>query len=401
MKRYLLPLPRLYLPLLLGFLLGDEVCNNYIFQVFSLESHNLQLILYVAFLLTQIIAAPLQAGFSDFYCRKTSLVVSLSFSLLSLVLVIFFFKVTASIWVLVVIFLSKGLIGNTLPLSLAGVADAERKDKRLAMGLCTGAMASGYLVLIVLGKTLPIQQLPFPIIALFLILIFLCTIFFVDLRDKEGKPTDRALQGSSFRLFMKELKLIWIEIKLIKEELIQKKTLLALVIFLLWEISQCSIHMLDVDLRSKKFSNLTTAMVLGYLVGLLVLWGTKNKEDERVVKWGFAVCIGSVIPIFVTYPFLSETKVVLLSCYFLYNLGTVFLAPSLFSILAKERQAHEQGKIFGLLESTDTIAFLLASIIDIFYLKKEMNYILITTFSFLVFVLSLYFYNKFTFLKRG
>jgi len=93
--------------------------------------------------------------------------------------------------------------------------------------------------------------------------------------------------------------------------------------------------------------------------------------------------------------FVSNIKFIIFPCYFVYALGAAFLAPSMLSILSKIRKPYEQGKIYGLLDSSDTIAFLAASVIDIIYSWTKLSHISIITISCAAFVLSLIPYEKF------
>jgi hypothetical protein len=74
----------LFLPLLILFILADILCDNFLLQKFNNDTGFKSFSILIGFLCLQIVISPLQAGFSDFYCRKKSLIVSLSASLLSL-----------------------------------------------------------------------------------------------------------------------------------------------------------------------------------------------------------------------------------------------------------------------------------------------------------------------------
>jgi len=385
----------IYLVLLLSFLFSDEICSNYILADFSQFPSGKEFILYMAFLVTVIFLSPIQSAISDLHCRKKSLMVALSFSTISIFIIFIsnIFHYTFLSFFLII--LTKGGLGNTLPLSLAGVADTQSGDTRLAMGFCTGAMAAGYLALILFEKFFHKTALPIFLIILFFVIIFLCFKFFYDIRDKGGKTTLKPSGNSKWKVLLKERKLIFHEIKLISIELKCKRARRALITFLLWEVSQYSIHMLNVDLQIRQFSNLTASMASGYLIGIFILKLSRKFSDSRMIRVGYSVCLLSILPFFFFTPVVNNTRILMLACYFFYNLGTVFLAPSLFSILAKEREPHEQGKIFGLLESTDTIAFLFASIAAISYNISRLHPIYIVSFSTVVLLLSWVFLKTF------
>ncbi|MGC1879147.1 MAG: hypothetical protein WA347_01860 [Rhabdochlamydiaceae bacterium] len=74
-----------FLVLILLFIAFDVICDNYIAGSFSNESTIREFGVFVGLLFLQIIFSPIQAGVSDFYGRKISLIVSIFFSLLSLI----------------------------------------------------------------------------------------------------------------------------------------------------------------------------------------------------------------------------------------------------------------------------------------------------------------------------
>jgi len=380
--------------------MADEICNNYLFTIFSEQAAAKKIILYVSLLLLQMIASPIQAGFSDFYCRKKSLVVSLSCSCLSLIFA-FIFEINLFIsgFIFVLMIFAKGGLGNTLPLSLAGVSDTQSSNVRFSFGMCTAAMASGYLALILLEKLFRFDKLVIMLILIFIILIIICAKSFKDIRDKEGPSPHQHSSRSRLEMLKHDFNLVKEEISMIINELSHKRTRKALTTFLLWEISLYSIHMLDVDLQIDKFYNLTTSMVLGYLIGIYLLKKLNKLTDKKMISIGYKTCIFSVIPFFILFPLLNDSRYLMLFCYFFYNMGTVFLAPSLFSTLANERKPHEQGKMFGLLESTDTVSFLFAAIAAIFYNISRLPAIYIVSFSFLTFLASWVPYDRFNKLK--
>jgi hypothetical protein len=250
----------------------------------------------------------------------------------------------------------KGVGGNNLPLSWAGIADTQDSNVRLSLGLSTSAIALGYLALITLRHFLSDQDLSIAIFFMFSMLFIIAYRFFFDLRDKK----DENLEANNPSI-KKEIILIF------KNFLSSSRFRQGLCVFLFWEISFYSAHMLDVDLQIQAFKGLTLSMILGYLVGVGLLWRFSLKTDYETIRIGYIVSIISFVPMFALFPFLEDHRILFIFCYFFYSLGAAFLGPSLFSVLSKERGSHEQGKIYGLLDSTDTIAFLFATTITIFY----------------------------------
>lgn len=137
-----------FLPVLIFCILASVIGNNSILRIFGLQPPVLALILSTSMLVLQIFAAPIQAGFSDFYYRKKSLVVSLVFSCLSLIILIFFkSRNLLSILPLILVVLMNGLFGNTIPLAWAALADTQKTNLRFALALTTGAYSIAYMIL--------------------------------------------------------------------------------------------------------------------------------------------------------------------------------------------------------------------------------------------------------------
>ena len=137
-----------YLSILIFCILANVVGNNAILRVFGTQIPVLALILPVVMIILQILAAPLQAGFSDFYCRRKSLIVSLVFSSLSLVTLVFFkSKHLLTVFPLVIVVFMNGIFGNTIPLAWAALADVQKTNLRFSLALTTGAYSVAYMIL--------------------------------------------------------------------------------------------------------------------------------------------------------------------------------------------------------------------------------------------------------------
>lgn len=386
-----------YLPLLLSFIFIDETCDNYLLNAVSNHSNLIEFILYAIFLLTSIVASPIQAGYSDFYCRKKSLIISLSCSLISSVLIFLSFQNVSMpfLFIFLALLLKAGL-GNTLPLSWAAIADTQTKNFRFSLGLSTSAMAFGYLMLIAI-KTFFENHSTFVIVILFLTLIYFCVYFFKDIRDKKELPSYENSMKNSIHKFS-FLASIKNEISLIVNNFLKdSRTRKALTAFFFWEVSFYSALIADIDMKIKGFNDLSLSMLIGYLIGVAYL-KFSNKSDEQMIKIGYVISIASLAPILVLN-YVFDIRILMLCAYFIYSLAAAFLAPSLFSILSGERKPHEQGKIYGLIDSTDTIAFLIASIYLIIYNSLQLSQIFLVIFSLTAFLISLIPYAKFKKIK--
>ena len=93
-----------YLSLVFLFIFGDIVCNNDILKSAVSEKRTIQFISFLFLSILQIFAAPMQAALSDLYCRKKSLVFSLTVSLISLILLFFFIHTGGFLLVLIILY---------------------------------------------------------------------------------------------------------------------------------------------------------------------------------------------------------------------------------------------------------------------------------------------------------
>ncbi len=387
-----------FLPLLLAFIFIDETCNNYIFNIFAHKPAFAEFVLFSCFLLLSIIASPIQSGYSDFFCRKRSLVVSLSCSLLALVCA--FFSTENSLFpflLLAVAILAKGGLGNNLPLAWAAIADIRAKNFRFSFGLSTAAMAFGYLVLICLKKLFNTGGSTIIVLLLFMVLIYFCVRKFQDIRDRKT-PLD-AIEPPPSQYSPQHEENFWNRLRneisfIIRDFLKDRRTRKALVAFMLWEISFYSALIVDVDIEIRDFNHLSVSMLLGYLLGVVLLKFSSKRTDDQMIKIGYYLSILSLVPVFVIGPFFNM-NITIICCYFVYSLAAAFLAPSLFSILSRERKPHEQGKIYGLIDSSDTIAFLIASIAAMSYHFLQIGPVYLVLFSFIAFLLSIAPYAEF------
>lgn len=389
-----------YLAILVLFILGDILCDNYIVRAFNRETYWRENVLSSSLLILQIFFAPVQAALSDLYCRKKSLVVSLSFSFVSLLFVFIYNQISTSYLLFpLIILLTKGIAGNTIPLSWSAIADTQRKNLRFSFGLSTTSYAFGYLFLVFANKILSEKYANIFSMLLFIAFIYICIMFFQDLRDKKKEihaidHSEKSLNRIwfSLKLFVKENKLVASDIK-------ANWLRNALISFLLWEVSLYSILLLYIDFNVKEFSAIAIAMQLGYLTGVFALKFLTRQSDQKIIKIGYWFSSWSLVPFFLILPFSDISSslghFILIPCYFLHTFGNGFLSPTMLTLLTKERPPHERGRILGLLASADTIAFLLAHIIVAFYNFHQFNLLFIIFVSYLTVTVSWWPYARF------
>jgi len=374
------------------FIFADILCENFIGIIYNKEPQTAEFFLFLSFVLMQIIFAPIQSGLSDTYGRKRSLLVSLSFSLLSLVFLLIFNNLAALISFVILATIVKGIVGNTLPISLAVIADTQGKNYRIAFACSTAAYALAYLILASIIDLISVKQSNLYLILLFLLLVIFCFVFFRKTEVKNKKRNENEF-NSIVSVFKNETRLIIKDLK-------HTPTSKALAAFFLWETSLYSILISQVDFQLNKQTHIAQSMMLGYLLGVFILFLINKTEDRKIIRLGYCTSFFSLVPYFLLFQVVVDQKELLRVCYFFHALGNAFLSPALLSMLAKERKSHEQGRIYGLTDSVDTLGFLCATIaIMIFnFLKLELIYLI--SFSFLTFAFSWMFYGRFQKIKN-
>ncbi|MCB1106987.1 MAG: MFS transporter [Chlamydiia bacterium] len=392
--------PRLYLFHILLFIYGDIACENYILRAYNSLAPSLEFLLFVGILLLQVVAAPIQAALSDLYCRKRSLIVSIVCSLLSLILLLLFnLKILYSIPVIIFLSFLKGSVGNTIPLSLAAIADTQDKNYRFSFGLSTLAYTLAYLMMIFSVLYLSDALANGIIVIFYIIVLFLCITCFKDIRDRDFHSSRNSQHTSLIKLVSHELSLV---VHDLKKPFFQH----AIFAFLLWEISVYCVLLLYVDFNKIDFRIISITMMVGYLFGIYLLKKFNDVSDSKMGKMGMFLGSLSLIPFyfhFLTQFFKLTTQsfpfLVLAGCYFFHSVGMAILPPTLFAMLAKGARQHEQGRIYGVMESVDTIAFLISSISVMIYNFANLKLIYIITLSFVTVVVSWVPFKKYLILK--
>ncbi len=369
--------PSLYM--LIAFILADTVADNLIIQTFQTQTFDVKTGLILVYLIVQIIISPLQAGFSDFYCRKKSLAVSLIFSFISLIFSFLFqLKIFTFFSVFLIIIFLKGFFGNTIPIAWAAVADTQSKELRFSLALATAPYAIGYLLLNVFSNGNSVNIPNIVTLIFYVVVMLICIFLFKDLRDERRLHSTEAINLK--KKFKEEIKQIVIDIR-------DKRINTGLIAYLLWSISIYSVLVLLVDFDNP-FHKTASYMMYGYILGVISLKFLKRIADNTIIYLGYW---GSVIPFavyFILFFFLKNTETLLSACYFFHGIGNAFLSPTILSILSKEKPLHEQGKIFGLIDSTDTLGFLIGAIAILVYGIFKLNIFFMIAFSAVTFIVS-------------
>lgn len=130
-------------------------------------------------------------------------------------------------------------------------------------------------------------------------------------------------------------------------------------------------------------------------MSVLKLKIVSHVRDAGIIKWGYFISFFSLVPYFLTFRFIDNITPLLGTCYYLHALGNSFLSPAFLALLSKENPKHEQGKILGLIESADSMAFMLSLIFVMIYNYFQFRLPILVGFSFLSFALSFIYYKRF------
>lgn len=371
-----------FLFILISAILADVVCNNSIVHVFEIQSHFSSLALILIMLCLQMIAAPIQAGFSDFYYRRKSLIVALLVSFISLFLLIYSKSSSsiASIFLLLSLVLN-ACLGNTIPIAWSALADIQHKKLRFYLALTTTAYAIGYIALALFGKTGNLsenawlwQDIILPLCLVGLSIVFIWK-FYTDVEDKRLKnenPHFSGLARTEFKSLLKELE--------------NRSTLMGLLAYFCWACSQYSVLLML--LESQEHNITVVIMMTGYIVGVSVLGFKHQVRDEKIIRSAYFITIISIVLFFSGNLFSHDSEILFSISGFLYTWGNAFLTPSLFSLFSKEREIHEQGKGFGLIVSADSAGFLIGVILVQVFSNYKIDSEYMILFSSIVFLIS-------------
>lgn len=377
------------------FVFVDILTENVLGMTESILSPSRAFFCFLFFGLLQIFFAPIQSALSDIYGRKNSLVVSLFFSLLSLC-VIYLFNQTAEVFALLILaIIFKGIFGNTLPISLALIADTRYKNYRLLFSCTTAAYALAYLLVSSIysdDKLISLKNINFYLIFLFFIVIIVCILFL---------KTEKLHQFKHVNENQSLLSVIKTEKKMIIADIKNSSTQKALTAFFLWEMSLYTLLLSQVDFHVSRSFHIAEWMMSGYLFGICILVFCYKLKDSTVIKMGYSLSFFSFIPYIIFSNFLENQNILLRLCGFCLAIGNALLCTSFFSILAHELKDSKHGRMYGLTDSVDTLGYISGAIILILFSILQIDIFYLVLCSFIIFSISWKFYNRFTNKQKG
>lgn len=306
-------------------------------------------LLVCVMLFTQIIFSPIQAGFSDYYLRRKSLMFSLILSLFAVVIFISSnYLGSTALFIAIII---KGALGNTVPIAWAGISDITKgKNIRFALALSICALAVGSWGSLILAPLITVNAF---FILTFILLIICLFLLILGFKDPKDSLTHNYLEKVSF------YKMISHEFIGIYRILKKPINFYIVIAFFFSEIAFYQIlFRVEVFKNYHCFINIPLTIGIGYTLGTIWLKFLKSK-DKVVSLMGLVFSFLSILMISLLFLFEIENKLIFNLLFVFYSFGYALFTPALYSLITLRDHPHLQGKIYGLLESTDSLASLI------------------------------------------
>ncbi|MBS3905257.1 MAG: MFS transporter [Simkania sp.] len=331
--------------LLLFFLVTSETVDVNLIHLSSV-SINPNYIIYPLSIL-QIVFATVQAGLSDYYSRKKSILFGFVIILISLCFfVLSYWKYKLFFISLFIVFLGVG--GNVMPMALAALGDlTHAKNFRFILSIAIAAIALGSFGPLHLDNYLSDSSAFILTVIIVSSACILCSLL-------PKKTTHSTSEKFSIKT----------ECSTIYQKFLKNKTfLLALFGFFFVETSFYQIFLRDeAGTNHSFFRYIPIKFGIAYFIGTAALKYSRASDIKNVIR-GFWISFISVGFLSILYFFgLVESWLVWISMIGAmgYAYGYALFTPSLFSFVSKYHSSHDYGKIFGLIDSTDTLALISA-----------------------------------------
>lgn len=302
------------------------------------------------FLLATMPFALILATWSDFHCRRKTMIfalISLSFS----ALIIPFYKEVNNVWIVYASLAFKGIGGNVTPVALASLATIVPSKKftlYLAIAICAYS----------LGLWVPIYLHSFYYLPVIAALLACIGTIVVIKWFKESEFDDFKFQNNTASL-RKFFKFFGKDVLSIVLFAVGATVMLALFSFLASEVSYYQILLRGEVLGDSPFySDLSLKMGISYYIGtyFLYLFLKKNISVSRILIVGILSALISILFSSILSSIGVRNWWVFDILFSFFSIGFALLTPTLFSILSKSRKKDEQGKIYGFLDTFDTLA---------------------------------------------
>ena len=296
---------------------------------------------------------------------------------------------------LVAVFLL-GVAGNAIPIARAGIADLKIHDFRTAMGWSTTFIGFGWVSAVILSLIFPPFGVLTTAILLQIIAVVFVKYFFVDIEDAQIETAKKiGSVKASLSSFQWTVSMFFVS-----------GGAAALLAYLFTETAFYQIYSLNeegiVTLSAKVIG---LSMAFGYAFGVIVQW-ILPFSDRSGIKIGIAISLISLLLLVLCkwvfdrgaiFP-AENTAVVRGMLDFFFAFGFGFSVPSLFSLMSTKIDARHTGRLFGAIDTVDTLALGLSSFALYFEDKYRFNGWIIYVLLLLFFIFSFLFYR--IFIKR-
>lgn len=304
----------------------------------------------ILFYISQIIAAPFQAAYSDHSCRKKSL--TFAFMIISLchLLLFFGFEYKLSFFLLLCVILS-GLLGNVFPIALAGLMDIDYlKSTKKMMTAAMTALGIAWLGYEYGTKFMGLIGFFWLTTALSFICLILSHFCFQDIRDKDQLSKKRLDLKTEFREILKIFK--------------EKFLLLMLKVYLLSEIVYYGLFYYHLEENTNAALLIVTTYAVGFIMGNIIVNFSRFSLRTGVIL-GFSLSLFSILFLLVTsfffqYKFTIFTYIILET---LFSLGYGIFDPCFYSFIGRKMSTHKRGRAFGLVDSSDNLSELFVNVV--------------------------------------
>lgn len=365
--------------------------------------------LVIYYLLTLIGAVP-QTGFSDLYGRKRHLLIAattilgvLGYLLLAMLFVPPSHSLRTLSWwswgVALPICLGLGLAGNLIPIARGGLVDLKVHNFRTAVGLSTVLIGFGWITVVLMSLAMPsavVLTLCVALQATTLILLKRCL--------SEPLHIQAPLRVPSWTLLSirHNIKTIVSSYRWTLSMFLVAGGASALLAYLFSESAFYPIYSLKEE-GTPSFNSkiIGTSMALGYAAGVAMLWLSRC-SDRMGIRIGVPISLVFIIAVYLLKLFFAQDVMFFerfvfleMALDFVIALGFGFSVPSLFSIMSSNIRDQHAGKLFGAIDTTDTVALGISSYV--LYLKDSLRITELGSYNVVLvcFVLSYFFYRSF------
>lgn len=315
------------------------------------ENYQLAYPLYISIL--AFFCAPIQGGLSDYYCRKKSLIFAMFANLCSAILFVFWISSNKTFYLISSILLF-GMAGNVNPIAISTFKDLSKKFVNFRLFICVSLFyfycgdffptLSKYFI-----SSKIILEISF---ILLIIVIILISIMFKDIKD------DKNIDIKQIEL--KQRPLILHEIKYIYHNFLKHKVFI-LCFFGYYFIELSTDQFL---FRTEVFKNyiieyIPLEILIGTILTMLLLKFTKY-DDEKLFIFGLILSFISFISLLGIQLFKTPSLLSISLIMIFLGFSSSLVYSCIYCLLTRKRHHHDYGKIFGLLESLDSLSYISA-----------------------------------------